>query len=79
MENPRIVSDRTGSLPLALNPTQAAEALGIGRRLLWSKTNSGEIPHVRIGKRILYPVDALNRWLSDQAATPHRRGKGVTS
>ena len=51
---------------LALRPKEAAKALGIGERLLWSKTNAGEIPHVRIGKAILYPIAALEEWLADQ-------------
>ncbi|MCY2926827.1 MAG: helix-turn-helix domain-containing protein [Planctomycetota bacterium] len=51
---------------LALRPKEAAQALGIGERLLWSKTNAGEIPHVRVGKAILYPVAALEKWLLDQ-------------
>ena len=42
---------------LALRPKEAARALGIGERLLWSKTNSGEIPHVRIGRAVVYPID----------------------
>lgn len=41
--------------------------LGIGERLLWSKTNAGEIPHCRIGRAVVYPVDALRAWLNEQA------------
>jgi len=52
---------------LALRAKDAAWALGIGERLLWSLTNRGEIPHVRLGRTVLYPVDELRRWLSDQA------------
>ncbi len=52
---------------LALRPKEAAQALGIGERLLWSKTNAGEIPHVRIGKAVVYPVDLLRDWLAEQA------------
>ena len=48
---------------LALRPKEAARALGIGERLLWSKTTSGEIPHLRIGKAVVYPVAALQEWL----------------
>ena len=59
--------------PLALRPKDAARALGIGERLLWSKTNAGEIPHVRIGKAILYPVKLLNEWLAQQAKGGDRR------
>lgn len=52
---------------LALRPKDAARQLGIGERLLWSKTNAGEIPHLRIGRAVVYPVDALRDWLNDQA------------
>lgn len=40
--------------------------LGISERLLWTWTNAGQIPHVRIGARVLYPVDALREWLAEQ-------------
>jgi excisionase family DNA binding protein len=59
--------DRSDPAPLALRPKQAAKALGIGERLLWSMTNSGQIPHVRLGRAIVYPVDELRRWLAEQA------------
>lgn len=52
---------------LGLRPREAAEALGISERLLWSKTKSGEIPHTRIGRTIVYPVALLETWLSEQA------------
>jgi excisionase family DNA binding protein len=55
---------------LALRPNEAAEALGIGKRKLWELTNRGVIPHVRLDKAILYPVESLNRWLSAQSAMP---------
>jgi excisionase family DNA binding protein len=53
---------------LAMRPREAAKALGISERLLWEWTNRGEVPHIRVGKAILYPVDVLRRWLDEQAA-----------
>ena len=52
---------------LALRPKDAAKALGIGERLLWSLTNRGEIPHARLGRAVVYPVDELQRYLAEQA------------
>jgi excisionase family DNA binding protein len=52
--------------PLALRPKDAAGMLGIGARLLWSMTNRGEVPHVRLGRAVLYPVAELERWLAEQ-------------
>jgi len=51
--------------PLAVDSARAAELLGISERLLWTKTNTGEIPHVRIGRAVRYPVHELRRWLSE--------------
>lgn len=51
--------------PLALRPREAAKALGIGQRLLWSLTNQGLIPHLRLGRAVVYPVAELERWLAE--------------
>jgi len=61
------VGDANPTPRLALRPKEAAKALGIGQRLLWSLTNRGEIPHLRLGRAVVYPTDALRRWLSEQA------------
>jgi hypothetical protein len=58
--------------PLALRPRDAAKALGISLRTLWTlSAPRGPIPCVRIGtgkrKAVLYPADALREWLRAQA------------
>ena len=52
---------------LAMRPREAAKALGISERLLWEWTDRGVVPHVRLGRAILYPVDSLRDWLQRQA------------
>jgi excisionase family DNA binding protein len=57
-----------GDIPtLALRPREAAKALGIGARKLWELTNIGAVPHVRLGRAIVYPVSLLEKWLAEQA------------
>lgn len=51
--------------PLSLRPVDAAKALGVSERLLWTWTREHWVPHVRIGKVVLYPVAELQRWLAD--------------
>lgn len=51
---------------LLLTPKQAAEALAISPRKLWSMTASREIPHLRIGRAVRYPLDSLQQWIDDQ-------------
>lgn len=56
---------------LTLSVEEAADALGISRALAYEAVQRGEIPSVRIGKRILIPKACLNNLLSppDQSAS----------
>ena len=42
---------------------EAAKALGIGGAAAYEGARTGQIPTIRIGKRILVPVAALERML----------------
>ena len=42
---------------------EAAKALGIGLSVAYEAARTGELPTVKIGKRILVPVVALERML----------------
>ena len=57
---------------MALRPRDAARALGISTRHLWTLTAQGHIPCVRIGsgerQLVLYPVEVLRVWLASQAS-----------
>lgn len=61
---------------LAMRAREAAKALGISERTLWEWTGRGEIPHVRVGKAVLYPVDSLRDWLKQQVLPPIARDAG---
>ncbi|MFG0242227.1 MAG: helix-turn-helix domain-containing protein [Phycisphaerales bacterium JB054] len=54
--------------PLALRSADAAEALSISPRLLSTLTSEGRIPHLHIGRVVLYPVAELEKWLSEQVS-----------
>ena len=56
--------------PIGLRPREAAAALGISERSLWTltKDRTTGIPHARLGKSVIYPTADLERWLSEQAA-----------
>lgn len=51
---------------LLLRCHEAAEMLSISERKLWSLTASGEIPHIRIGRSVRYPVDELRKWILER-------------
>ena len=61
------------TLTLALRAPDAARALGVSERTLWTMTRAGEIPHARLGRVIVYPVDELREWLRDRARRSVRR------
>ncbi len=52
---------------LLCSAREAAKALSISERTLWSLTQPrGPIPVLRCGSRVLYSVDALRRWIDAQ-------------
>ena len=56
--------DRSGSgVSLLLRPVEAAKALAISTRSLWSLTQVGEIKSVRLGRSVRYSVIELNAYI----------------
>lgn len=50
-------------LPPILTVEQTAKVLGISRGLAFAAARSGDIPSIRIGRRILVPRDRLRQML----------------
>lgn len=48
---------------LAMSVSDMQKALGIGRPLAYQLVNRADFPAIRIGKKIVIPVDSLKRWL----------------
>jgi hypothetical protein len=54
---------------LLLGLRDAARVLGVCQKTLWSWTTPrGPIPCARMGSRVLYPVDGLKKWITEQTA-----------
>ena len=51
---------------LLLTSRQAAQALQISERKLWSMKASGEIPYVLLGRSVRYPVADLQQWIEER-------------
>jgi excisionase family DNA binding protein len=61
---PSIVDPPAGeSLTLLLRPREAAKALSISQRTLWSLTQRGELRAVRIGRAVAYSVEELRNFI----------------
>ncbi len=50
---------------LTLTVEEAAKLLGIGRQLAYDRVKTGEIPVIKIGRRLLVPRSALEKLLAD--------------
>jgi len=51
---------------LLLKAADAAKALAISERTLWTLTNTGEITPIKIGRSVRYPVDELRAFIERQ-------------
>ena len=67
----------TGARYLTVAQFRAANQRAIGRTLLYDAIRRGDVPHLRLGRRILIPADALDRLVESQAA--RRAGEGHAS
>ncbi|MEE9201814.1 MAG: helix-turn-helix domain-containing protein [Dehalococcoidia bacterium] len=66
--------DNNDNEKLTLTVPQAAQALGICRGTAYEAARRGELPTVRIGRRLLVPRAALERLLEtvEQPGAEHR-------
>ncbi len=60
-------SQRDDLPPIAVDAVAAAKMLGISHRTLIDLAIRGDVPTARIGRRRLFPIDELRRWLSERA------------
>jgi len=52
--------------PLLLNEHDAAKALSISPRLLEKLRKAGEVPFLRLGRRVAYSVETLKAWITER-------------
>ncbi len=73
MTAPEPVSDRPEE-PLVISVAEAAERVGVSDWLIYRLIQEGNFPHRRLGRRIVIPVRALERWIDQtdqtQPSTP---------
>ena len=48
---------------LVYNSTEARKALGVSMPTFYDLTHRADFPVIRIGKKIVVPVDGLKKWL----------------
>ena len=65
---PENVGDRGDWQRLALTVEEAGRLLGIGRNTAYEAARRGELPTIRMGRRLLVPRVALENLLENTAA-----------
>jgi excisionase family DNA binding protein len=56
---------KSSAIRLLLRPKEAAEALAISPRTLWTLTRAGRIPVFRNERIVRYSVDDLRKWIEE--------------
>lgn len=54
---------------IALTVAETAEALGISRTSAYELIRRGDLPHIRIGRVIRVPAEALMEWVITSTTT----------
>ena len=49
---------------LLIKAPEAAKVLALSERTLWTLANTGEIPHVRVGRAVRYDPADLRSWIA---------------
>ncbi len=58
-----------------LSVEEAGELLGVGRSLAYQKAASGELPSIRLGRRLVVPTAAILRLLGREVEAPSRTAR----
>ena len=48
---------------------KAAQALSLCERTIWDLVKKGELPHVKVGRRIFFSPASLQSWIERQEST----------
>ena len=50
---------------LTLNVDELAKIIGLSKWTIYTLSCQGKIPHVKVGRRVLFPVKAIEKWLDE--------------
>lgn len=59
---------------LCLSAAEVSEKTGISLSLIRKLTRCSKLPHIRVGRRILYPLAGIEDWLKQNTITPNNGG-----
>lgn len=50
---------------LTVTAPEAAKMIGVSERMIHQLVKEGKLPHKRIGRRLLFPVDAVRQFVNE--------------
>lgn len=59
-------NDRPQNQKLLVTAKEAAAMLSMSERTLWSLSNRGDIPRIRVGRSIRYSIEDLSEFIDQQ-------------
>jgi len=60
------MAKQTTENPLTVTPDRAADMLGLAASVVRQMLYRGELPALKVGRRWLIPVKALENWVEEQ-------------
>lgn len=61
---------------LCLSAAEVSDRTGLSVSTIRKMTRSGKIPHIRCGRRIIYPVSGIEDWLAQNTTGITAPSKG---
>lgn len=62
---------------LCLSASEVSDRTGLSVSTIRKMTRSDKIPHIRCGRRIIYPVSGIEDWLAQNTIVSSMRGDAV--
>lgn len=73
-EMQRLESNKEAASREVLTADEVAAFLGVDRNTVYDYANRGQIPHQRLGRRLLFSRTALIVWLGPCKSAPRQKG-----
>lgn len=71
------MQDPTDLSRLAYTAREVAAMLGVSERHVYESCRRDELPHLRIGRRVIFPKRRFEQWLNGESDTAPRTALGI--
>lgn len=58
---------------LAVNADELGKLIGLSTDTIYTLKSQGRIPYIKIGRRVLFPVKAIRKWLDENTTAATER------